>query len=751
MNRTKRCFFFFAASLVGITTILAVPAYPKPHKVVLPNGSTITIVGHGDEYCHFMTTTDGYSVVKGKDGYYNYARLQNGKLVDTNVKAADEDKRDKADLAFLKSTKKMMAPTPKPALQKMKRKMVQKKVNKGLMNRVGTGKKNFRGLLLLVNFNDRKFSRDEEEVKRYFNAIMNEPSLTHYDDPVQGDMEFTGSVKDYFSENSYGKFKPEFDIVGPVDIDVSQYFINGIDNTFELMEKVLRAVDNQVDFSKYDSDNDGIVDMFYIVYAGYAANYGGNDQRLVWPHAGEFDEQQSEEPSEGEESIILDGMKMGRFACSAEINGYENENQCELEGIGVIVHEFSHVLGFQDHYDTSSSNLEDPNAWDVMAAGNYSDNYNRTPVGWNSYERYSAGCLQPEDISEYEDREICMQSLETAENACMLRSLQKNVTFFMENRQPDKWDKNLPGHGMLVWYVDSTDARYWDYNVVNASPRSCFRLVRAGGTQGNSLVGVIDTDFDPFPGTRQVTILNNDDNFSNLVSYDGYPCPAVIDDISESDRIISFHVTQDSLAEERPITYEIPEKLTARGEKLVGDKWEPQTWTVTHTMMNDKNVLLNIIPNDANITSTDCDYSNGVIAEYTTDGKHMIIIKAQRVALNNSCGTWLCDLDNVLKQGAGNSSLNISRYGIPAFVTSDVQLGFVTEKTTAFMVTQKNIQNVLSVYRNIVFTEFDPEATGIDKLENHQPKDNQVYDLMGRRVSNAGKGIYIINGRKVVK
>lgn len=752
MNKLKRTIFVLAASLMGLTTLQAVPAYPKPYKVVLPDGSTITVVVHGDEYSHFTTTTDGYSIIKGKDGFYNYARLLNGKLVATNVKAVDVDKRDNADIAFLKKIKKFLAPTPKPSLQKMKRKMMQMNVNKNLMSRGGAGNKKFRGLLILVDFNDRRFSRDEENTKRYFNAIMNEPSLTNYNDPVQGTMVFTGSVRDYFSDNSYGQFNPEFDVVGPIHIDESQYFINGVDSTFVLMEKVLGEADKQVDFSKYDSDNDGIVDMFYIVYAGYSANYSGNDQRLVWPHAGDFNDD-SGDPSEETDPLILDGKKIGRFACSAEINGYENEKKNELDGIGVIVHEFSHVLGFQDHYDTSSSNMEDPNTWDVMAGGNYSDDYNRTPIGWNSYERYSAGFLQPKDISNYEDETVSMQSLETAKDACMIRSLQKDITFFLENRQPDKWDKNLLGHGMLVWYVDSTDTRYWDYNVVNASIRPCFRLVRAGGTQGNSLVGVIDTDFDPFPGTHGVTSLTNETSPSDLVSYDGYPCPAILDNITESNGLIGIHVTQDSLAEERPITYEIPEKLTARGEKLVGDQWIPQTWVVTHTMVNGKDVLLNVIPNDVNITSTDYDYSNGVITEYTKDSKQSMVIKAQRVALNNSYGTWLCDLNNVQRQGAGNSSLSISRYGIPSFVSSDVQLGYVTEKPTAFMVTQKNIQNVLSVYRNIVFTEFDPEVAGISTPESNEKvlTGNNIYNLQGQRVSKTIFGqIYIINHQKVI-
>ncbi|MBQ9652583.1 MAG: pectate lyase [Prevotella sp.] len=41
-------------------------------------------------------------------------------------------------------------------------------------------------------------------------------------------------------------------------------------------------------------------------------------------------------------------------------------------------------------------------------------------------------------------------------------------------------------------------------------------------------------------------------------------------------------------------------------------------------------------------------------------------------------------------------------------------------------------------------------ATGIQNITTAQPKDNVIYDLQGRRVTNPTKGIYIINGNKVV-
>ena len=44
------------------------------------------------------------------------------------------------------------------------------------------------------------------------------------------------------------------------------------------------------------------------------------------------------------------------------------------------------------------------------------------------------------------------------------------------------------------------------------------------------------------------------------------------------------------------------------------------------------------------------------------------------------------------------------------------------------------------------------EATGIDNIEQAQPviNDGVIYNLQGVRVTNPTKGIYIVNGRKVV-
>ena len=48
----------------------AVPADPTPARITQPDGSTLTVQLHGDEFFNYLTTSDGYTVIKNKAGYY---------------------------------------------------------------------------------------------------------------------------------------------------------------------------------------------------------------------------------------------------------------------------------------------------------------------------------------------------------------------------------------------------------------------------------------------------------------------------------------------------------------------------------------------------------------------------------------------------------------------------------------------------------------------------------------------------------
>ena len=49
--------------------------------------------------------------------------------------------------------------------------------------------------------------------------------------------------------------------------------------------------------------------------------------------------------------------------------------------------------------------------------------------------------------------------------------------------------------------------------------------------------------------------------------------------------------------------------------------------------------------------------------------------------------------------------------------------------------------------------DFDATSTGVDSInaqDSEENADDKVYDLQGRRVANPVKGIYIVNGKKVL-
>ena len=73
------------------TLLMAVPAKKGVRKVTQPDGTTVSIELHGDEWSHHTTTADGYTVLLNAQGFYVYASLRDGKLAATAITAHDAD------------------------------------------------------------------------------------------------------------------------------------------------------------------------------------------------------------------------------------------------------------------------------------------------------------------------------------------------------------------------------------------------------------------------------------------------------------------------------------------------------------------------------------------------------------------------------------------------------------------------------------------------------------------------------------
>lgn len=748
--------------LLTLTSLqmMAVRAYPHPKTIVQPDGSTLTIIGHGDEFRHYVTTTDGYTVVKGSDGIYRYAISDNGHLKPSQVKASNTECRSVSDMNFLRSIEPGLKPSTSAVGTRL-RKLSDKKdaplfrQRNTAAQKVSQSRKTartpYKGLVIMVNFTDRKFSR-ADNAWQLVNDMMNRPSRTSYDDLLlKGRITCTGSVRDYFSDNSNGSFVPEFDVMGPIEVDVSQYYINGTELTYELCRKVLETADTEIDYSRYDSDGDGVVDMFYILYAGYASVYQGNDTRLVWPHAGHF-----EDFEDTGKELTLDGMRFGRFACSSEIYGWHDEGDLYLDGIGVIVHEFSHVLGFKDHYDVSGYLNEDPGTWDVMAAGNYNGSLNDTPCGYNSYEKFAAGFITPRTVTRADSGEtLTLRSLLTSDDAVRIVSTQDSTVFMIENRQLEKWDKNLPGHGMLVWRVDSCDREYWEHNALNVNERPHFKLVRANGATRTLFREIEDMDYDPFPGTRNIYELTNYSIESNLLSNRDFPSPVMLRDIEETDGVICFTLEEDEYASDKPYTFRLREHYDATGTSDEAEEcnWHVHTGTVALSGGRERQMIYNLVPDTKNISASDPKYAEGLGATYAVSGdKRSIIIEPSRVALLGDYGVWLVDFNDLDNGGSGAVVLDMNPYGDISLSNPESVLGYCLLPRNNVVVVPENIVERFSIVRNV---RFDALTTGIfdhSMTDNGAPaaETDIIFNMQGMRVRNPQKGeLYIIGGRKV--
>ena len=507
---------------------MAIPVNPRPCKIQQPDGTFVTLRMHGDEYLSYITTADGFTVVKDERGFWVYASKQaNGTLAATSVVAHDEAARTADEKSFLLSTPRQITPAMDSRMAKMRQEDFASR--KQVLQKRRTARRtkaNERGLIILLEFNDKPFMYGDE-----MNSIMNDiankenykgDSRTNYVDESKGiDARFYGSIRDYFRDNSNGQFVPQFDIVGPIKLNHSQYDPDKLNNVIPLLEEALADVDPQVDFSKYDGDKNGEVDLLFFIFAGMGSHSLVTDQRLIWPHASSI-------------NILKDRVNLGRYACSVELEVFDQDPI--FAGIGTICHEINHVLGLPDFYDTdyaeSGGEAADPGQWSIMSSGSY-NNYERVPSSLSLFERHLLGfCDDPPELKKagtYSMREISTNDGYTLD----IPNTEEFIIF--ENRQQTGWDTFLPGHGMMAYRVDFSDISVWNSKKINVNPSHMYYepLFAGGNRYGMSA-------YDPFPGAGDVTMLTNNTSPANLKSWAGVESPLVLAHITEKDGIITF-------------------------------------------------------------------------------------------------------------------------------------------------------------------------------------------------------------------
>lgn len=326
-----------------------------------------------------------------------------------------------------------------------------------------------RGAVILVSYSDKAFGQSNEDMTDW--AMGDEYTYNGA----------TGSIHQYFYDQSWGQYDMHIDVYGPVTLskEASYYGKNdwsGNDqHADEMVVEACRLAHDScgADFSQYDSDGDGKVDWVVILYAGKGEADGGA-ANTIWPHQYEL--------SYTGKAFQLDGKTVDHYCCLNEIDGQTGE-RC---GIGTFCHEFSHVMGLPDFYSTNQGSHRTLGSWDIMDYGPYNNGGN-TPPNYSAYERWFMGWIEPTLLNT--DCSVTLPPLQDSKAACLITESGQGIsnillplpaTFFLiENRQQEGWDTYLKGSGMMVTKVQWNKSKWANNTVNNTSTKLGVDIIEA--------------------------------------------------------------------------------------------------------------------------------------------------------------------------------------------------------------------------------------------------------------------------------
>ena len=558
--------------------------WPYPITVSQPDGTQLTIRINGDADFNWVSTLDNVVLKQVGNGYYIANIDTNGMLSSSGTLAHDADKRSSAEQSLCKKqdVKAFLTVNTRPE---------RLAATRGFG---GKGSTSFfphtgspRAIVLLVQFANRPF---KVQPRKAFNQYLNSMADKHQDFG-NAESRNTGSVKRYFSDMSGGKFKPQFDLYGPITMPKNvAYYGEGsssMERYRELVSEACTMMDDSLDFSKYDADKDGNVDLVYIIYAGYGESVSGIESTL-WPKAFVC----------GTE-IKKDGKYVRLAGISNELNGrpdvhYSSKSGLLINGVGLFCHEFSHCMGLPDFYPTVSPQWTTANGkkdfdaydnqgmedWDVMDNGIYLYN-GYSPTAYTAWEREKMGWLTIETLTK--EGKVELKSIDEGGKAYRIKN-DKNTSgneyYIVENIQAKGWNKKLPASGMMVSHVEYEPRAFsvfhgGDNSVNNIKKHPRMTIVPADGYLPSSYRKVPNNSNltapymkkkqydeqlagDLYPGKSNVNRLTDAQNMVNYAPWTGGMLNKPIYNIALKNGIVTF----DFLKDQTSTGIEQPESAT---------------------------------------------------------------------------------------------------------------------------------------------------------------------------------------------
>lgn len=514
--------------LLTAATANAAKSNGKPRIVAQPDGTTLVVKLLGDEHFSWYQTTDGVLLKRVDDAFYIGKVTAAGTVESTGVLAHNLDTRKAEEKQLAKAQNKDMffsAPLQKDG-NDGPHKAIANYPSRNFCPHMGE----VRVPVIVVEYQDYPLTYKSLAIwEDYFNGTTRTPYTR--DTRFQG----YGSVGMFFSDASNGMFTPKFDLYGPYTMSKTHDSYGG--TSHNLLKEAVQLADGDIDFSKYDSNGDGNVDMVYVLYAGTGANLSNNDKD-VWPFCTFY---QTIKTGEGKIINVI--------GAANELAVKDDTDVGTLRaGVGVTCHEMSHGFGLPDLYwNLNSEKPKDdygyvdynncgPEDWDLMDGGE--NLYNAMwPCQYTAWERDIMGWLDLETLSE--PATITIQPLNKGGKAYkVVNPNYTNEYYVIENYAYDEWNYYVTqqyGHGLMISHLfPSSDGFDMNPNTTYGKPKITIlpadgfifasysigetirykgEVIKVSDDTGRKDYFKPEAKGDPYPGSQNVTSVASYKNY----------------------------------------------------------------------------------------------------------------------------------------------------------------------------------------------------------------------------------------------
>ena len=404
------------------------------------------------------------------------------------------------------------------------------------------------------------------------NQTTNDVGLKMFEDGNIDDYPYE-SLKNYYKRSSYKQLNIAGDVYGWYRAAHPRSYYQSLATTNGheiLINEILLAYDNQVNFTDYDADQNGKIDALFIKWAGsdtgWATFWWASTSLMNFP-------------------VTVDGVQPGNYVWS----WYSNTNQGDPDKYyhpSTDIHETGHLLGLPDYYDyyDNIGPKGGVGGWDMMD-WNWGDH--------NAFSKYLLGWIDPIVISNGDQIIDLHPSGTSSTGNAVLIMPGANINhydefFLVQYREPGLGndpigqDPNYP-RSLWIWHIDATlDGTGQNFLYDNSlTSHKLLRLMEGDSREqiekGGSYFDYFDFYYPGrFFGSKTVP---------NSQSYQGYRTNVAIYDLKQLPSVMQAHF---SLNDVPPEQLSLGEALDSPVQLWLTDNsnhmwnWSGQNETFTH-------------------------------------------------------------------------------------------------------------------------------------------------------------------------